>query len=195
MKKLSVCAMCRFYILMAFSDNANAQNYEKPHDFTSKDLFVSSVHYLAAWQADAKKDIYKPTKKNINVRAYKDFQVRYNEADNVMWYYDPKAGFECYFLKDGYGDRVIYDKNGRWQYSLIMYGEENLPRDIRASIKSTYFDFDITLVEEIQMPGGIEYVVYLVDKSNIQILKVNSEGEIQILQELVRSKIGLEQVK
>ena len=174
-----------FIYVVAFSDNATAQNYEKPHDFTSKDHLISSVHYLAAWQA-AQKDIYPTTKKNINIRAYKDFQVRYHKAENAMWYYDSKAGFECYFLQNSYGNRAIYDKKGRWQYSLIMYGEKNLPRDIRASVKSTYFDFDITLVEEIQMPKGIEYVIYLTDKSNIKILIVNNESEIQILQELVK---------
>ena len=65
--------------------------------------------------------------------------------------------------------------------SLILYGEDGLLRDIRAQIKSTYFDFAITLVEEVQTTDGIEYVVYLKDKSTIRILKVDMDGDIEIL--------------
>ena len=39
----------------------------------------------------------------------------------------------------------------------------------------------ITQVEEVQTSYGVTYIVNLEDKSNIEILKVNDLGEIDIL--------------
>ena len=69
---------------------------------------------------------YIPDAKNINAKAIKDFQTRFADASNTMWFSDTN-GFVSYFIKDGYGDRVFYDKKGHWQYSLIFYGETNFP--------------------------------------------------------------------
>ena len=81
------------------------------------------------------------------------------DANNAMWFSD-NNGFVSYFVKDGYGDRVFYDKKGHWQYSLIFYGEDKLPRDVRAAIKSTYFDMSITLVEEVQTPSIPKFISF-----------------------------------
>jgi hypothetical protein len=45
---------------------------------------------------------------------------------------------------------------------------------------------NITLVEEVQAPNGKVYIVHLEDKSNIKILKVNDEGEMEIMQDLTK---------
>ena len=89
-----------------------------------------------------------------------------------------------YFVKDGYGDRVFYDKKGRWQYSLIFFGEDKLPRDVRAAVRSTYYDMPITLVEEVQTTEARVYIIHVEDKSSFKILKVNDECEMEIMQEL-----------
>ena len=88
-----------------------------------------------------------------------------------MWYAVPEGGFESYFVQDGFGERVIYDSKGYWLFSLIMYSENKLPRDIRASVKSIYYDLDITMAEEVQTMEGVEYVVYMEDESHIVIVK------------------------
>ncbi len=100
-----------------------------------------------------------------------------------MWFSD-QNGFESYFVQNGFGNRAFYGKKGHWLYSLILHTEHELPSDVRASIKSIYFDFAITLVEEVQTNYGVFYIVNLEDKSNIKILKVNDLGEINILLEM-----------
>jgi hypothetical protein len=42
----------------------------------------------------------------------------------------------------------------------------------------------ITLVEEVQTIDSKVYIVHLEDKANIKILKVNDQGEYEILQDL-----------
>ncbi|MDP9041801.1 MAG: hypothetical protein M3N30_07450 [Bacteroidota bacterium] len=124
-----------------------------------------------------------PDIKNISTKALKDFQGRFDHISNAMWYSD-NNGYEAYFLKDGFGSRVFYDKKGKWTYSLIFYDEYKLPLDLRAAIRSTYWDMSIRIVEEVQNPDDKAYVVMLEGKSNIKVLKINPEGEVKILQDL-----------
>ena len=124
-----------------------------------------------------------PALMDTNSRALRDFQLRFNKAENARWFSD-KDGFVSYFMQNGYGNRAYYDKKGRWQFSLLLYGEDKLPRDIRASVKSTYFDLSVTTVEEVQSIYGMAYVVHLENTSNLKVLRVNSFGEMEILLDL-----------
>ena len=142
-----------------------------------------SIVNLAAMESLIFMGYYVPETKNINSKAIKDFQERYNNIKNAMWFSD-QNGFESYFVQNGFGNRVFYGKKGHWLYSLILHTEHELPSDVRASIKSIYFDFAITLVEEVQTNYGVFYIVNLENKSDIKILKVNDLGEITILLEM-----------
>ncbi len=62
----------------------------------------------------------------------------------------------------------------------------NCPHDIRAVVRSTYYDLNITLVEEVQTTDALVYIVHLEDKSNIKILKVSPEGEMEVMQDLTK---------
>ena len=103
-----------------------------------------------------------------------------------MWFSD-QNGFMSYFIKNGYGNRVFYDRKGHWQFSLILYAEDQLPVDLRASVKARYFDLAITLIEEVQTNDGMVYIVHLEDKSNIKILRLSKDAEMEILQEMTKA--------
>ncbi len=125
------------------------------------------------------KGVFISDKKNVNDKALKDFQVRFDDATEVLWY-SGENGFTSYFTKDGYRDRAFYNKKGRWQYSLIYYGQNKLPQKVRAKVKSSYTDLDIEIVVEMQSNYGQAYFLYMGNKSNLRILKVNDEGEMQV---------------
>jgi hypothetical protein len=182
MKKI-LFALSIGFISVAIGNCAYAQNAAQPVAFNDAKHFKSSVRNMAALESPAYMGTYIPDVKNINAKAIKDFNGRFADANNAMWFTD-RNGFTTYFIKDGYGDRVFYDKKGHWEYSLIFYGEDKLPRDVRTAVKSTYFDMAITLVEEVQTTEAKVYIVHLEDKSAIKILKVNDQGEYEILQDL-----------
>ena len=121
--------------------------------------------------------------KSINTKAVKNFRTRYANIQEPVWYTSKSGTVSC-FKRDGYINRVYYDKNGRWAYSLLFYNENKLDREVRKAIKINYYDQDITLVEEIQTLTGLTYVITLEDKSSLKFLKINLEGEMQIIQEL-----------
>ena len=124
--------------------------------------------------------------KDFDSKAIRDFQTRFQKVDNAMWFSD-RNGFMSYFIKNGYGNRVFYDRKGHWQFSLILYTEGQLPVDLRASVKARYFDLAITLIEEVQTNNGMVYIVHLEDKSNIKILRLSQDAEMEILQEMTKA--------
>jgi hypothetical protein len=71
-------------------------------------------------------------------------------------------------------------------FSVIYKHENQLPKDIRTAIKSVYYDWNITMVEEVQSLDGKGYIVYLEDKSTIRILKVNADTELEVMMDLVK---------
>ncbi len=46
-------------------------------------------------------------------------------------------------------------------YSILRYDETKLPKDVRATVKSTYYDYAITHVKEISLPDKTVFLVYL----------------------------------
>jgi hypothetical protein len=116
----------------------------------------------------------------IHSKALRDFNSRFNHAMEAKWFAIPSGYFTC-FKVDGFNNRAFYDKKGRWQASLKMFGEDKLPKDIRKIVKSTYYDYAITIVEEVDVADSLVYIVHLDDGDTIKNLRVTQEGEMDIL--------------
>jgi hypothetical protein len=60
--------------------------------------------------------------------------------------------------------------NGLIQF---LHDENSLLKEIRATVKSVYFDMTIENIIEIQSFEGANYFITLQDKSNIKVIKIN----------------------
>ena len=183
MKKILHSLTIGFIFLTAFENFAYAQNSMKLAVPVEKNLMPSAYNLAILMNPDLA-GTYLLSRNEINTRAMRDFLDRFDKVDNALWFLASDGGFEAYFIQDGYGDRVVYNKKGGWIQSLIMYGENKLPLDIRRQVRSVYFDFNIFLVEEVQTHEGVEYVVYLEDKLKYLLVKVDKEGAMNILQDM-----------
>ncbi|MEO6960598.1 MAG: hypothetical protein ABIY90_01450, partial [Puia sp.] len=67
------------------------------------------------------------------------------------------------------------------------YSEDKLPREIRAIVKSTYYDFTITVVEDVQTRVNGVYLIYLEDKTSIKIVRVTRDGDMDVFKEITKS--------
>jgi hypothetical protein len=183
MKKALIALVIGFTFSTMSGAYIYAQNSQKNMEPDSKWNFMPSIHNLSMLQNHDLTGVNLLSRNEINISAVRDFLNRFDEVENVLWFAIPKGGYEAYFVRDGYGDRVIYDKSGGWEMSLITYDEYKCPRDIRAAVKSLFFDFDIILVKELRNREGVEFIFYLQDKSSIRIVGVYHENEVEILQE------------
>jgi hypothetical protein len=122
----------------------------------------------------------------VSGHALIDFKGRFSDGKDVKWY-ALTPGFEVCFKQDGYIDRAFYSKKGQWQRALRFCDEDQLPRDIRAVVKQTYYDFSITVAEIVEIPGQKVYLVHLEDKNSLIIVRVSEEGEMSVWKEFSKA--------
>lgn len=183
MKKILFALTVGLIFNIVVGGHAYSQNSKRNIESDSKINFMPSAYHLSILQNRDLSGVNLLARNEINIWAVRDFVIRFDKVDNVLWFAIPKGGFEAYFVQDGYGDRIIYDKSGGWQQSLLNYDEDKCPRDIRAAVKSLFFDCEIILIEEVDNREGAEFIFYLQDKSTIRIVRVTKENLVEVLQE------------
>jgi hypothetical protein len=185
MKKITSVLAIGLISILAFGKSTQAQNSFVYNSLPNDKTLMANVLEMGTPHNPSHAGKYIPDTRTIHAKAIKDFEGRFDHIMNATWFAD-QNGYEAYFIQDGYGDRVFYDKKGHWEYSIVCYNEFKLPTDLRAAIKSTYFDMDIKQIEEVRYPDDVAYIVVLQDKSSIKVLKINQDGEAKILQDLNR---------
>src|SRR5262249_180736 len=123
----------------------------------------------------------------VNPKAVRDFMRSYKSVSNEKWYELPDAlvvMFNCGSIKY----RVDYDKRGIWLHTIRIYDENTLPKDIRHLVKSSYYDYVIRLVHEIETPRyTFTYIVQLEGTKELINLRV-SNGEMDEWQKFNKSE-------
>lgn len=118
----------------------------------------------------------------ISTRAARDFALRYPDVERASWY-AAKNGFIVHFRLDSCRTRTAYNLGGNWVYTIKVYAEDKMPRNVRHTVKSTYYDYTITQVEEIDRPNEKKlYLVHMCDAStwiNVQVM----DGEMKVAEE------------
>jgi hypothetical protein len=124
---------------------------------------VSHDHELMKVQASGSGEKYL---NNIPVKAARDFLHRYTDASEAQWY-KVKDVYVVICKQDSVAHRIVYSRAGRWIYTIKWYGENKLPKQVRALVRSTWYDYAIKQVEEVQQPGDpVVYVVHLEDATS-----------------------------
>src|SRR5882724_2333858 len=101
---------------------------------------------------------------NVAVSAVRDLIKRFDEPSNVRWNV-MEAGCIANFSLADICLQVAYTKRGNWLYTIKTYKEKKMPHEIRHLVKSTYYDYSITQVQEINQVSleGTIYVIHLED--------------------------------
>jgi hypothetical protein len=124
---------------------------------------------------------------DVNVRAMRDFVSRYGEPDDVKWH-NSKGSYIAVFFRDSIQYRVMYSSRGDLSYVMKYYEEKQMPRNIRATVKSTYYDYKIYIVQEVEMPDHPPvYIVNLQGETDWKKVKL-CQGEMEMVEEFGKGK-------
>jgi hypothetical protein len=119
----------------------------------------------------------------VHVRAMRDFLKRDKEAANADWMLVETGYVVKYTDKSNRRCRTVYNSRGEFAYTIRQYYENIMPRDVRGMVKSQYYDYAITLVEEIEeRMRPLVYVVHLEDATTLKNVRV-CEREMEVLEE------------
>jgi hypothetical protein len=83
-------------------------------------------------------------------KAVKQFSKSYDKQNKASWF-AVEDGFVAIFTEDGIKTKAYYDPKGRPVGEVRTYQEDKLPKEIRHMVKSTYYDFNIFLVNEVSV--------------------------------------------
>jgi hypothetical protein len=122
----------------------------------------------------------------VSTKAIKDFSNRYAGVSTEKWC-TTREGFIAYFQQNGIVSRAFYNKKGRWTASLRYASERQLPRDVRAQVKSVYYDYVITAIELVEIPEHMVYLIHLEDAVSIKIVRISDEGNMDVYQEFSKN--------
>ena len=111
----------------------------------------------------------------ISVKALKNFDKSFKGATNVGWY-KISDGFSAFFMQNENQNRAYFDTKGNLTFTITYYSGKKLAHDIRARVKSTYYDCEIPLVEEIHAGDKVVYIVHLEDETTWKKVKVSDDG-------------------
>lgn len=124
---------------------------------------------------------------NVSTRAIRDFVINFPEVSNENWLSTPELFIAMFTLND-ISYRVDYDRKGNWIETFRTYNETNLPSDVWQSVKVSYYDYKIYLVQEIQQPfHPTIYIIHLEGKKRLINLQV-CNGVVYEWQKFKKSK-------
>jgi hypothetical protein len=124
---------------------------------------------------------------DVNIRAMRDFVSRYGDVTDAKWHRS-NDNYVAVFYKDSVQHRVIYTSRGDLSYIMKYYEESRMPRNIRAQVKSTYYDYKIYVIQEIETPDHpTVYIVNLQGDTDWKKVKL-CQGEMEIMEEFRRGK-------
>jgi hypothetical protein len=136
------------------------------------------------------KSSYKPGNQylnDVNIRAMRDFVSRYGDVTDAAWHRSNDS-YIAVFYKDSIQHRVIYSNRGDLNYIMKYYEESRMPRNIRAQVKSTYYDYKIYVIQEIEVPEHpTVYIVNLQGETDWKKVKL-CQGEMELMEEFKRGK-------
>ena len=117
-------------------------------------------------------------------RATRDFWQRAGEQKEEQWYKSPR-GYVAEYEAGPVKGRFVYNQKGDWSYSILTYGEKQLPEDVRQLVRSHYYDYGITWVKEVNEDDAVVYVVHLEDEATWKEVAVQ-DGEIRVLKAMYK---------
>ena len=122
---------------------------------------------------------------SINTKAVKSFSKSYKKS-HATWFAIPD-GFVAIFSENGIKTKVYYDNKGRLIGDIQTYQEDKLPKEIRHQVKSTYYDFNIMVVNELTVGSEKVYLVKIEDKTSFMTLRLQN-GEMTETEVYQKSK-------
>jgi hypothetical protein len=181
MKKTLFTVIIGFIPVLFLVSHISAQ--EKNYDWASAQSNKSNFIELPA-NNNENAALANAYELRVSPKAVKNFMKSFRGAENTNWYKMPQ-GLMVYFTVDGIKMRSVYDNKGNWLYSLRFYTEEYLPKNMRHQVKSNYYDFNITAVNEVQENNKTVYFIQLEGTKSYKTIWL-CDGEMEVANEFIK---------
>ena len=134
-----------------------------------------SVSGAGLREARNKKDSNPILRNEISIKAVRHFKKYYPTIQDEKWYVITN-GYMVKYKEGDVNTRVDYDPQGNWSYTIRYLTESKLPKDVRKLVRSTWYDYAIASIEEIQVDHNFIYIVHIHEGDDWKMIRV-ADGE------------------
>ena len=147
----------------------------------AQDSFIARNTLISGLMAVADKVFDTPASiqpVNVSDHVSKKFAKQFGNTTDAVWK-KFEDGFEVKFTSHGMDNRVFLTKGGSCYSRVRYYTEKELPADVRSQVRSTYYDFTITSVTEVEYDHKIAYLVTIADAKTWKVIRI-VDGESDV---------------
>jgi hypothetical protein len=119
------------------------------------------------------------------VKATGQFWNTFGESRGEKWY-PMTNGFLAEFTEKKVRVKVVYSQRGNWLYTLREYTAKELPEEVRAQVKSRYYDDTITWVKEVDQSQSTVYLIHMENETRWKTVQV-CDGEMKVTEDFKKS--------
>lgn len=147
-------------------------------------LFIAAFIGNSMAQNSSKKFIMGPSaeKPGLESKAVKSFERSHPNINGEKWR-SADGNHIVTFKEHGIKNKIVYMQNGQVDYALKIYDEDALPRQVRAAVKSIYYDYSITGVQELYLGKKIIHLIRLKGANTWKTIRV-SNGDVDEIESL-----------
>ncbi len=117
-------------------------------------------------------------KEAVSAKVTNSFSRIFKEAEAPKWYVINKR-ILVNFILNNQRNKAVFEKNGTLVYHLVYGNEEQMPTDVRKTVKSTYFDHDIKTTIKVNIDGRSIWFINIGDSKEYIVLKVE-DGNMEV---------------
>jgi hypothetical protein len=145
---------------------------------------MNSLKAISAGQDGIISNSKSGTEGSVNLKAEKNFKKDYRQTNGAEWSILSDSSLVCRFFMNNILYRAFYTTHGRWMGSISSYDANKLDKGVYDKIKSTYYNFRIVFVNQIdRVNEKTIYIVEIQDEKSIKNLRVDDD-EMEIVQEI-----------
>jgi hypothetical protein len=147
-------------------------------------LFCLSLSIYAAPVSIAGKNDLAPVSASQRAKAH--FELNYKDVSDASWYNAEDNSMYCIFQKDNTVNRVFYDEQGYWRFTLISYQPSVLNDHLKEIVSNHFEGYHISYVNEVR--SEYEEPVYMINienAGNIKVIKIVND-DIEVKQDLIK---------
>ena len=107
----------------------------------------------------------------------RSFVSSYWDATDPKWvkYSD---GYVVYFMRGSIRYKVYYTPDGDVQCTIRQFTVEDMPRDVRQMVESTYADYSIFQVHAVTSMEKTRYEIKIEDDDSFKEIKIDDKGMV-----------------
>ena len=113
------------------------------------------------------------------------FYKSFTGAENAKWYEQDKKILATFSMNE-MNHRTLLSKKGVVIYHISYGSEKNLPAEVRKIVKSTYFDYKITMAVKVEEKNRAIWVVDMEDDKTLITVRVEDD-EMEEVRKLQKS--------